>query len=215
MKLRIANACFLITLAGGRRMLTDPWFCGPCQQTWWNFPPVHDRLTAEVRASGPDFLYISHLHHDHLHAESLVGFARATPVIVGQMNTPNLKNALAALGFRTLIETPFETRAALANTGAELVLFKDFHGNTLGDDTQVDYDLDTSLYLFDADGARLFLAVDNTILPRRHPHRRVGAPASPSFPTPRPRCSRCRWRLRRRPKLAPTAARPHGGQLRD
>jgi L-ascorbate metabolism protein UlaG (beta-lactamase superfamily) len=166
MKLQyIANACFLITLAGGRRILTDPWFCGPCQQTWWNFPPVHERLAAEVRACRPDFLYISHLHHDHLHAESLLGFDRATPVIIGKMNTPNLKNALAALGFRTLIETPFETRAALADSGAELILFKDFHGNTLGDDTQVDYDLDTSLYLFDTDGARLFLAVDNTILP--------------------------------------------------
>jgi hypothetical protein len=105
------------------------------------------------------------LHHDHLHAESLASFDPATPVIMGAMNTPNLRNALAALGFRALIETPFETRTALADTGADLVLFKDFHGNTLGDDTQVDYDLDTSLYLFDADGARLFLAVDNTILP--------------------------------------------------
>ncbi len=166
MKLQyVANACFLITLAGGRRILTDPWFCGPCQQTWWNFPPVHERLADEIRRSRPDFLYISHLHHDHLHAESLASFDRATPVIVGKMNTPNLKTALAALGFRTLIETLFEVRIPLADTGAELVLFRDFHGNTLGDDTQVDYDLDTSLYLFDADGTRLFLAVDNTILP--------------------------------------------------
>ena len=166
MKLRyVANACFLITLAGGRRLLTDPWYRGPCQQTWWNFPPVQERLAAEIDACRPDFLYISHLHHDHLHAETLAPFDRATPVIVGAMNTPNLKSALAALGFRTLIETPFETRSALADTGAEIVLFKDFHGNTLGDETQVAYDLDTSLYLTDADGTRLFLAVDNTILP--------------------------------------------------
>jgi len=161
----VANACFLITLAGGQRLLTDPWYRGPCQQTWWNFPPVHARLAAEIDACRPDFLYISHLHHDHLHAETLAPFDRATPVIVSAMNTPNLKAALASLGFHRLIETPFETRAALADTGAEIVLFKDFHGNTLGDDTQVAYDLDTSLHLTDADGARLFLAVDNTILP--------------------------------------------------
>jgi L-ascorbate metabolism protein UlaG (beta-lactamase superfamily) len=161
----VANACFLITLAGGQRILTDPWYRGPCQQTWWNFPPVHDRLAAEIDACRPDFLFISHLHHDHLHAETLAPFDRATPVIVGAMNTPNLKNALAALGFRTLIEVPFEARAALAGAGAELVLFKDFHGDTAGDDTQVIYDLDTSLYLYDGDGTRLFLAVDNTILP--------------------------------------------------
>jgi len=166
MKLRyIANAGFLISLAGGQRILTDPWFEGPCQQTWWNFPPVHPRLADAVRASRPDFLYISHLHHDHLHPQSLAAFDRATPVIIGAMNTPNLKNALAALGFRTLIETPFETRSALGATGAQIVLFRDFHGNTLGDDTQVAYDLDTSLYLWDADGARLFLGVDNTLLP--------------------------------------------------
>ena len=166
MKLQyVANACFLITLAGGRRLLTDPWYRGPCQQTWWNFPPVHERLAAEIDACRPDFLYISHLHHDHLHAETLAPFDRATPVIVGAMNTPNLKSALAALGFRTLIETPFETRSALTDTGARIVLFKDFHGNTAGDDTQVAYDLDTSLYLTDADGTRLFLAIDNTILP--------------------------------------------------
>ena len=126
---------------------------------------MHPRLADEVRQCRPDFLYISHLHHDHLHAESLASFDRATPVIIGAMNTPNLRNALAALGFRTLIETPFETRRPLADTGAEMVLFKNFHGNTLGDDTLVDYDLDTSLYLFDTDGTRLFLAVDNTILP--------------------------------------------------
>ena len=46
-----------------------------------------------------------------------------------------------------------------------MVLFKDFHGNTVGDHTQVDYDLDTSIYLYDGDGGTLFNAVDNTILP--------------------------------------------------
>ena len=166
MKLRyVANACFLVTLASGAKILTDPWFEGPCQQTWWNFPPVHPGLAEAIGACRPDLLYISHLHHDHLHPQTLARFDRATPVLIGVMNTPNLKKALAELGFVRLIEAPFETKVALADTGAEAVLFKDFHGNTLGDDTQVAYDLDTSLYLFDADGARLFLGVDNTIRP--------------------------------------------------
>jgi L-ascorbate metabolism protein UlaG (beta-lactamase superfamily) len=166
MRLRyVANACFLVTLASGRRILTDPWFEGPCQQTWWNFPPVPRALADAVRLSRPDFLYISHLHHDHLHAKTLAAFDRETPVIIGAMNTPNLKAALAAAGFRNVIETPFEARSRLPGDDAEVVLFKDFHGNTLGDGTQVAYDLDTSLYLFDSDGTRLFLGVDNTLLP--------------------------------------------------
>jgi L-ascorbate metabolism protein UlaG (beta-lactamase superfamily) len=161
----IANACFLITLSTGETLLTDPWFDGPCQQTWWNFPPVPDALKAEVWASQPDLIYISHLHHDHLHPRTLAPFARATPVVIGKLNTPNLRNAIRGLGFTDITEVPFETRSPLGTNGCEAVLFRDFHGNTKGEETQVDYDLDTSIYLYDVDGTRLFNAVDNTLLP--------------------------------------------------
>ena len=161
----VANACFLITLSTGETLLTDPWFDGPCQQTWWNFPPVPDALKAEIWASRPDLIYISHLHHDHLHPQTLAPFDKGTPVIIGKLNTPNLRNAIRAVGFTDITEIPFETRAPIGRGACEAVIFKDFHGNTRGDETQVDYDLDTSIYLYDADGTRLFNAVDNTILP--------------------------------------------------
>ena len=166
MKIRyIANACFHLTLASGKTILTDPWFEGPCQQTWWNFPPLDEALLAEVRALRPDYLYISHLHHDHLHPQSLRHFDPTTPVIIGAMNTPNLANALRAAGFANHLPFAFETRAPLPGAGCDLLLSKDFHGNTAGDDSVLDYDLDTSLYLHDGDGARVFNAVDNTIRP--------------------------------------------------
>ena len=161
----VANACFLITLSTGERLLTDPWFDGPCQQTWWNFPPVHDTLKAEIWGCRPDIIYISHLHHDHLHPQTLAAFDRGTQVLIGKLNTPNLKNAIAALGFHNIREVPFETHSPLGERGASLVLFKDFHGNTRGDETQVEYDLDTSIYIYDTDTTTLFNAVDNTILP--------------------------------------------------
>jgi L-ascorbate metabolism protein UlaG (beta-lactamase superfamily) len=160
----VANACFLIRLASGKVLLTDPWFEGACQQTWWNFPPPPQTLVDQVRASGPDWIYISHLHHDHLHAESLTGFDRATPVLIGRMNTPNLRKAVARLGFSNIVEQPFETMFEVDGADCRAVLFRDFHATTAGDDSLVDYDLDTSLYLMDGDGARVFNAVDNTIL---------------------------------------------------
>jgi L-ascorbate metabolism protein UlaG (beta-lactamase superfamily) len=161
----IANACFLITLSNGRTLITDPWIEGPCQQTWFNFPPVGEALRAEVYGSKPDALYISHLHHDHLHPQTLAHLDRATPVLVGKLNTPNLKGALAKLGFSAITEIEFETRTAVPALGCEVVLFRDFHGNTQGDATLVEYDLDTSIYLYDPDGSTLFNAVDNTLLP--------------------------------------------------
>lgn len=161
----IANACFQITLANGKTLLTDPWIEGPCQQTWFNFPPVGEALRAEVYASRPDCLYISHLHHDHLHPQTLAHFDRATPILIGKLNTPNLRAALSRLGFSAITEVAFEEHQPVAVLGCEAVLFRDFHGNTQGDATLVEYDLDTSIYLYDADGTRLFNAVDNTILP--------------------------------------------------
>jgi L-ascorbate metabolism protein UlaG (beta-lactamase superfamily) len=166
MKIRyIANACFQITLSNGKTLLTDPWIEGPCQQTWFNFPPVGDALRAEIYGAGPDALYISHLHHDHLHPRTLAHFDRATPILIGKLNTPNLRGALARLGFTAISEIDFERRQTVAPLGCDVVFFRDFHGNTQGDATLVDYDLDTSIYLYDPDGATLFNAVDNTILP--------------------------------------------------
>jgi L-ascorbate metabolism protein UlaG (beta-lactamase superfamily) len=161
----IANACFQITLSNGATLLTDPWIEGPCQQTWRNFPPVGEALRAEVYAQAPQAIYISHLHHDHLHPQTLAHFDRSTPILIGKLNTPNLRGAMARLGFTKIVEIPFETRQAVAALGCEVVLFRDFHGNTQGDETLVEYDLDTSIYLYDPDGTRLFNAVDNTILP--------------------------------------------------
>jgi len=160
----IANACFLIRLASGKVLLTDPWFEGVCQQTVWNFPPAPKALVDQVRAAKPDWIYISHLHHDHLHPESLTGFNRDTPVLIGRLNTPNLRSAIARLGFVNIVEQPIETTFEIANTDCQAVLFRDFHASTAGYDSLVAYDLDTSLYLMDGDGTRVFNAVDNTIL---------------------------------------------------
>jgi L-ascorbate metabolism protein UlaG (beta-lactamase superfamily) len=161
----IANACFQITLSNGKTLLTDPWIEGPCQQTWFNFPPVGEALRAEVYGARPDAIYISHLHHDHLHPQTLAHLDRATPILIGKLSTPNLKGAMTRLGFTAITEIAFEQRTAVAALGCDVVLFRDFHGNTQGDATLVEYDLDTSIYLYDPDGSRLFNAVDNTILP--------------------------------------------------
>ena len=167
MKIRyIANACFVLRLASGKQILTDPWFQGACQQTWWNFPPLDADLLAETSGLKPDYIYISHLHHDHLHPQSLAHFDRATPIIIGKMNTPNLASALRTAGFHNIMSFAFEARTALPGAGCDLVLFSDFHGNTLGDESVLEYDLDTSIYLYDSDGTRLFNAVDNTIRPQ-------------------------------------------------
>lgn len=64
----IGHAAVLIETAG-LRILSDPWWEGPCFGTqWWVYP------RAETTAIGDqplDYVYISHGHHDHLHLGTL------------------------------------------------------------------------------------------------------------------------------------------------
>ena len=46
-----------------------------------------------------------------------------TPVIIGKLNTPNLKNAIRAVGFTNITEIPFETRTSIGRSaGASLII---------------------------------------------------------------------------------------------
>ncbi|CAK0773977.1 hypothetical protein CCP2SC5_610020 [Azospirillaceae bacterium] len=159
----IVNAGFMITFSNGRRMLTDPWFAGPAGQ-WFNFPPVPEKEQQRLFASAPDYIYISHLHGDHLHAPTLGRFSRRTPIIIGSMNTPQLKTRIRDMGFLDVREFAFLQVHEM--DGFRMAIFPDFHGSSEGHNRQISYDLDTSMYLWDCgDGSTLFNAADNTITP--------------------------------------------------
>ena len=53
----------------GGSVLCDPWFNPAYFGSWFPFPR-NDTLDTE-RYSSPDYLYISHLHHDHFDPEWL------------------------------------------------------------------------------------------------------------------------------------------------
>ena len=123
MKLRyVANACFLITLAGGRRILTDPWYCGPCQQTWWNFPPVHERLADEMAPAGrtsstsatcTTMLRCFALLRNTLclnDALACLSLTRQTAQMSGAPDRPPEPSALAAVGFAIARNLPAHRR---------------------------------------------------------------------------------------------------------
>jgi hypothetical protein len=59
----------LLAEACGIRVLSDPWWRGPCfGAQWWIWP--RPDLSA-LQAKPADFVYVSHGHHDHLHAGTL------------------------------------------------------------------------------------------------------------------------------------------------
>ena len=104
----VSHAC--ASLRQGRvQLVLDPWLIGPVYWgAWWHCPePVYDEDIFR-----PDYVYITHWHIDHLHAESLRHFHADTHFLVPAFPVSILAQTLRDLGFRRITElshgVPFE-----------------------------------------------------------------------------------------------------------
>jgi len=80
MKITFIGHASVLIEANGLKILSDPWWHGPCfGAQWWNYPAPH---VAAVDTQGIDYIYISHGHHDHYHPGTLRTFARSTRILV-------------------------------------------------------------------------------------------------------------------------------------
>jgi len=152
---------FLITAQTGRKLLTDPWYHdGAGHGILFNFPPLTDQTRERYLSTTPDYIYISHLHDDHLDPIALGRFDKATPVIIGQLKYKHLLHAIVAAGFTNVIECPLDEPVSL--DGLSIVINDQFPGSSDGHPDQTDYVLDTSIVVKDSLHT-LYFAVDNPI----------------------------------------------------
>ncbi|MGZ4673415.1 MAG: Rieske 2Fe-2S domain-containing protein [Ilumatobacteraceae bacterium] len=110
----VGHAGILIDTVDGS-ILCDPWFLPAFFGSWFVFPR-NDRLPAELmeRIEHPTFLYISHLHADHLDEPWLADHVdRSTRVLIPGFPTHELERKIRSLGFDNVIRT---------NDGEELAL---------------------------------------------------------------------------------------------
>ncbi len=69
MKVTFIGHAAIVIETKGLRILSDPWWEGPCFGTqWWVYPRAD---TASLGDAPLDYVYISHGHHDHLHLGTL------------------------------------------------------------------------------------------------------------------------------------------------
>jgi UDP-MurNAc hydroxylase len=88
-------------------ILCDPWFVPAFFGSWFVFPR-NDRLPADLaeRIEHPDFLYITHLHADHLDDAWLADHvSRDTTVLIPGFPTRELERHMRALGFTNIERT--------------------------------------------------------------------------------------------------------------
>ena len=96
--------------AGGLKILTDPWLVdGEYYGAWAHYPPYRfrPRQFADV-----DYIYISHVHPDHMSVKTLRLLDTRIPVLIHSYESKFLKRHLESLGF-TVTELPNNRRTEL------------------------------------------------------------------------------------------------------
>ena len=98
----LSHAGLLVKNKPGKSLICDPWLVGSSYwRSWWNYPPVSKEL---INSLQPDFIYLTHIHWDHFHGDSLKKFRPDIPIIVPKGNYTRMKDDLFYLGYTNIIE---------------------------------------------------------------------------------------------------------------
>jgi len=102
----IGHAGILIDTVDGS-IACDPWFLPQFHGSWFVFPR-NDRLEPELmhRICHPDYLYVSHIHADHLDEDWLAqNMDKDTTVLIPGYPTRELERIMRGLGFHNIVRT--------------------------------------------------------------------------------------------------------------
>ena len=99
----IGHAGLLIETAAGS-IVCDPWFTPAYFGSWIPFP---DNTGVDAQRLGQaEYLYVSHLHRDHFDPDWLAAhMSKDATVLLPDFPVPDLRDALADLGFRNFVQT--------------------------------------------------------------------------------------------------------------
>ncbi len=114
----VGHAGFRIDTQAGS-ILCDPWLNPAYFGSWFPFP---DNSGLDWSALGDvDYLYVSHLHHDHFDARNLSEHVNKDAVVLlPDFPVPDLRRALEALGFHRFFETTDSVKHRLSGPKGDL-----------------------------------------------------------------------------------------------
>tara|TARA_A100001515_G_scaffold49613_1_gene39200 strand:+ start:1563 stop:2897 length:1335 start_codon:yes stop_codon:yes gene_type:complete len=106
------GACEII-ISNGVKILTDPWLVdGEYYGSWCTYPSVDDFDFSSL--DDIDYIFISHIHPDHLSKLTLEKLNKNIPVLIHKFPTKFVKFNIEKLGFK-VIELESNTRTHLEN----------------------------------------------------------------------------------------------------
>src|SRR5947209_6350713 len=114
----VGHAGFLIETHAGS-ILCDPWVNPAYFASWFPFPDNSALDWASLGAC--DYLYVSHLHHDHFDPKNLAEHVNKDAVVLlPDFPVPDLRNALQQLGFHRFFETTDSVKHRLSGPKGDL-----------------------------------------------------------------------------------------------
>jgi len=147
---RWLNHATVCITCNGVSIVTDPWLFGPAFMTgWWLTTP--SPVEAIDILKNADYVYLSHNHPDHLHAETLSVLNKDKSFIIPNFKSKSVEKYLISLGFHNITVVDF------------LDIFEvttDFHISVL---KSGDFRDDSGLYVH-ANGHEILLTVDANYL---------------------------------------------------
>lgn len=112
MEVQFLRSASVLIEAQGVKILTDPWLVdGEYFGSWAHYPPCDFEQAA---LADIDFIYISHIHPDHLSRKTLALLPPHVPVLIHAYATAFQRTNIEALGFRA-VELPHHRRTHLKN----------------------------------------------------------------------------------------------------
>jgi len=95
----LQSSCQLIHL-DDITVLTDPWLTdGEYYGSWYHYPPFGN---ANIESLEYDFIYVSHIHPDHLSEKTFKSLPHKKPVLVHNYESKFVKRKLEMLGFEVI-----------------------------------------------------------------------------------------------------------------
>ncbi len=145
----------------------DPWV-GAGDEIGWISYPLHKNGANVLKSIKPNFVYISHLHTDHLDPKTLSKINKNTKIIIKKFIDQRLKRKILKLGFYNIIECEAWKKYKL-NKDISIGIVPQISSNMSGMPEQINYDVDTSIVIQSNISKEVFYnGVDNPLTVNSH-----------------------------------------------
>ena len=137
-------------------LVCDPWV-GKIKENAWHSFPIFKNGIGILKKINPEFIYISHLHTDHLDRKLLSKWFKFKPnckIIIKKFKDGRLKNNIKSLGFKNILE--FEEWKIYDIKNHRIVIIPQMTSNKDDLESSIEYDLDTSILIYSKKTKKIF-----------------------------------------------------------